>query len=79
MQMNSGGNGTVLYKFNVTADASFYLFLDEDWQEALDHDNCQSKLGLARLICKSVVTSLNSPVNLIVVQITSLILRGTSP
>ncbi|ELU05502.1 hypothetical protein CAPTEDRAFT_229043 [Capitella teleta] len=44
------GNGTVLYKFNVTADASFYLFLDEDWQEALDHDNCQSKLGLARLI-----------------------------
>jgi len=48
------GEGLVNYTLNTTGNTppKLYLFLIEDWREALEEVDCQDKLSKARAICK---------------------------
>ncbi len=53
----SGQSAQLQYQVNVSGagGASFYLYLDEDWQDAKGFTDCLHKLQMARIVRKYTV------------------------
>ena len=51
------GDALVNFTLNATGDnhPTLYLFLNEDWIDVEEEDNCDDKLARAKGICKSVL------------------------